>query len=704
MYLQNPIVKSEKLYKYLVENASFGVCIVDLAGQYIFFNETLTVITGYNAKELSSMNHTQLFNTRYVVKNDGFQHPNQPDTITPNFTEQVHYIRKNKTPDSLLMSSQLLPFENSHCIVSTIHNNEEITRILSRNKNEHFNHIVKQVSNDGIWDWNITKSTIDFDERYYTMAGYSKGDLSNRVSQWYKKIHRNDVTSVINHFKSYMAGEIDNYDIEFRFKRKDNSYMWIRQRGKIIEVDDNNKPIRFVGTHADIDIQKEYEHEIILQAHFDSLTFLPNRFLSLDRLSVTCEEAKRNNTLVGLLFLDLDDFKKINDTLGHETGDDVLIEAAERLRSGVRNVDTVGRLGGDEFIVILGGLNTADEIQPIVENLLKKFRKYFSIKNRELKLTTSIGIAFYPTDAEDTSTLLRHADSAMYDAKANGRNTFSFYTKKMNTLAQRRLCIEEQLNEALTRNEFSLAYQPKVDFSTQQIMGAEALLRWYNPHLGIITPDEFIPIAEHTGIINQLGEFALVEALKQAKVWQNTILSSFQIAINLSPKQFRNPDFFNVIKANIEAVGISPQTVELEITEGVLLKGYNYIQDILSNINSLNVKLVMDDFGQGHSSLNYLREYSFDILKIDKDFIKQINQSAKDKALIHAMISMSHALGIKVIAEGIEEMEQWHALKQLGCDYGQGYLLSKPIDNEAMTLMLKKQVSKPSSILNSSIN
>ncbi|MGB0938578.1 MAG: sensor domain-containing protein [Colwellia sp.] len=694
MHLQIPAINSDNTYEYLVENASFGICIIDLDGNYLFVNKTLSTITGFDNAELLKQNHTKLFNTSYVVSENGFMNVDQPATFKSNFTEQVSYHRKNNTSHTLLMSCQLIPFENTHRIIATLHNNaDEITRILSRDKNEHFNRIVKQVSNDGIWDWNISQSTIDFDERYYTMAGYKHGDLSPRVSEWYKKIHRNDVTTVIKHFKAYMAGEIESYDVEFRFKCKDNSYMWIRQRGKIIELDANKKPLRFVGTHSDISLQKEYEHEITLQAHFDSLTFLPNRFLSLDRLNVAFEEARRNNTLVGLLFLDLDDFKKINDTLGHEAGDDVLIEAAERLRSAVRTVDTVGRLGGDEFIVILGGLKNENEIQPIVDNLLNKFRAYFTIAKRELKLTTSIGIAFYPIDAKDTSTLLRHADSAMYDAKAKGRNTFSYYTSQMNTIAQRRLTIEEQLHEALARNEFYVVYQPKVDFVSEKIMGAEALLRWRNKTLGDISPDEFIPIAEQTGFIIPLGEFVLKEALMQAKIWQTTLLKSFQIAINLSPKQFRNPAFFNVVKNNIEALDILPQTVELEITEGVLLHGHNYIQDILLNITELNIKLVMDDFGTGYSSLNYLREYSFDVLKIDKGFIKEINNSAKDKALIHAMISMSHALGIKVVAEGIEQQGQWDTLQQLGCDYGQGYLLSKPIEIEAMTLILQKQAS-----------
>ncbi|OUS22770.1 GGDEF domain-containing protein, partial [Nonlabens dokdonensis] len=294
------------------------------------------------------------------------------------------------------------------------------------------------------------------------------------------------------------------------------------------------------------------------QAHFDSLTFLPNRFLSLDRLSIACKEADRNNDLVALLFLDLDDFKKVNDTLGHDVGDQLLIDAANRLRKVVRSIDTVGRLGGDEFIIILGGLNSTKEVQPIVENLLNQFREMFVINSRELLLTTSIGIAMYPSDASDTSELLRNADSAMYNAKECGRNTFSYYTSQMNECAQRRLAIEEQLHGALSRNEFSIHYQPKIHLASSKIMGAEALLRWYNPILGQVPPDEFISVAEQTGAIINLGQFVLKQALAQTAIWQKNFSPEFQIAINLSPRQFRDIQLINVIKESLTKTKFLP--------------------------------------------------------------------------------------------------------------------------------------------------
>jgi len=312
----------------------------------------------------------------------------------------------------------------------------------------------------------------------------------------------------------------------------------------------------------------------------------------------------------------------------------------------------------------------------------------FVINSRELLLTTSIGVAVYPNDASDSSELLRNADSAMYAAKECGRNTYSYYTSQMNECAQRRLAIEEQLHGALSRNEFCVYYQPKVDIVSSKIMGAEALLRWHNPILGNVPPDEFISIAEHTGAIIQLGQFVLQEALKQTAIWQQNFNINFQVAVNLSPRQFRDLQLIDMIKANLEKNKVSPALLELEITEGVLLSGHVHVKKVLKTITELGIKMAMDDFGTGYSSLSYLREYPFDVLKIDRSFISEMTSSYKDKALINAVISMSHALNLKVVAEGIETEQQLESLRHLGCDYGQGYLFSKPLSIEDMTRLL----------------
>ncbi|MBT8439528.1 MAG: diguanylate cyclase, partial [Gammaproteobacteria bacterium] len=320
----------------------------------------------------------------------------------------------------------------------------------------------------------------------------------------------------------------------------------------------------YLAVKEDITVRKQQEMQILQQAHFDSLTDLPNRFLSLDRLSQLLSEAERNNEKVAVLFLDLDDFKKINDTLGHETGDKLLVEAAARIQSALRNGDTVGRLGGDEFLVLLGGLEDGIDARPITEKLLGTFKHPFRINGRELIQSTSIGVAVYPDDGDNASELLRKADSAMYHAKEHDRNTYSFFTEAMNRDVSRRLALEEQMHGALGRGEFEVHYQPKMDIGSGRIIGAEALIRWNNPALGNVSPAEFIPIAEQTGFIDPIGRFVLDESLARTALWQNDYDIDFHIAVNISPCQFRDPQMVGHINEVMLKNGITRGSLELE--------------------------------------------------------------------------------------------------------------------------------------------
>lgn len=470
--------------------------------------------------------------------------------------------------------------------------------------------------------------------------------------------------------------------------RKKNGELYWESANIAPVLNPSGQILHYLAVREDITHRRQQEEQILHQAHFDSLTDLPNRFLSLDRLSQLVRDGQRNNELVAVLFLDLDDFKKINDTLGHDIGDKLLIEAASRLQKEVRDGDTVGRLGGDEFIVLLGGLSHASDARPVVENLLNRFRDSFIIDNREMILTISVGISIYPNDGNDPSELLRNADSAMYHSKEQGRNTYSYFTDSMNHDVARRLSIEEQMHGALSRGEFYINYQPKVSVANRDIVGVEALIRWNNPALGDISPNEFIPIAEQTGLIIPIGQYILTEAITMAASWQTLYNDKFSISINLSPRQFRDPKLVSFIGETLNKSGIKGELLELEITEGVLMSAHSYIHDSLSAINKLGVTIAMDDFGTGFSSLSYLRQYPFDALKIDQSFVGDITNDKADRELVNAAIVMAHSLGLTVVAEGVETEEQLTLLAKMGCDVAQGFLFSQAVDAETIVALL----------------
>jgi diguanylate cyclase (GGDEF)-like protein len=434
--------------------------------------------------------------------------------------------------------------------------------------------------------------------------------------------------------------------------------------------------------------QERTEEKMRHQAHFDALTNLPNRFLALDHLTLMIREARRSGSKIAVLFIDLDFFKKVNDMLGHVSGDKLLVEAAERLRKSVREGDVVGRLGGDEFIVLIGGISSEDEVKAIAENTIRKIAAPFQIDGREVMLSASAGISIYPDDGDENIELIRKADSAMYHSKDSGRNTYSFFTEKMNLSISRRLSLEEQIYGALDRGEFEVFYQQKVDVVSHRIVGAEALLRWNNKALGSVSPDEFIPVAEQTALIIPIGEWVIGEALKMTRQWQK-LVPEFKVAVNISPRQFRDPDLVNNISRALHEAGVSSRDLELEITEGVLMSEYIEVERALIELTQLGVTIAMDDFGTGYSSLNYLRNYPFGVIKIDRSFIRDVNSNSMSEQLNHAAISMAHALGIKVVAEGVETPEQLAVLKELKCDVAQGYYFGKPMSAPEMTRLLE---------------
>lgn len=446
-----------------------------------------------------------------------------------------------------------------------------------------------------------------------------------------------------------------------------------------------------------ISAQQQSEERIQHQANYDALTDLPNRFLLIDRLNQLILDAQRQQEYIAVLFLDVDHFKRVNDSLGHEAGDQLLVEVANRLTCAVRDGDSVGRLGGDEFVILLSHFSQLTNISPIIDKIFQQLQTPLAIEGRDITMTASIGISVYPDDGQNSAELLRNADSAMYHSKSDGRNTYTYFTENMNHSTVRKIALEQQMLAALERHEFEVYYQPQVDLRNGHIIGAEALLRWNNETLNNPTPDEFIPIAEQTGMIIPIGQYVLQQALQACSHWQINYFPSFRIAINLSPQQFRDPNLVETIASEIERHDISFSSVELEITEGVLLSGIKDIKPALQTLSELGIILSMDDFGTGYSSLSYLRSYPFSIIKIDRSFIRDLFLDPKDYELIKAAISLAHNLQLKVIAEGVEENSQQHSLHQLHCDYAQGYLFGKPMSRNNLEQLIKQRAGDQNS-------
>jgi diguanylate cyclase (GGDEF)-like protein/PAS domain S-box-containing protein len=454
----------------------------------------------------------------------------------------------------------------------------------------------------------------------------------------------------------------------------------------------DRKPTHYVGVMTDISELKQSEARLEHMAHYDLLTGLPNRTLALLRLERALVRANRHRHGVGVLFIDLDRFKNINDSFGHPVGDQLLRQIAERLNLRVRSEDTLARLGGDEFLLVLEQLSEPEEAGRVAEGLIGLLDKSFILpEGQEVYVGSSVGIAVFPRDGETPTQLIQHADAALYKAKAEGRKTFSYFTSELGVAAQRRLQLETRLRQGLEREEFVLHYQPKLSVNTGRIEGCEALVRWNSPELGLVSPTDFIPVAEETGLIMRLGEQVLTEACRQAVRWQAAGMSGFTVAVNLSARQLWQPRLPERMARILHETGLDPERLEVELTESVIMGQETLAAERFGQLKSLGVKLAIDDFGTGYSSLGYLKRFPIDVLKIDRSFVRDIPDDANDMEIAAAIVAMAKALRLKVVAEGVETPGQLAFLAELGCDAYQGYLFSPPLPADGFERLLRAQ-------------
>jgi len=427
---------------------------------------------------------------------------------------------------------------------------------------------------------------------------------------------------------------------------------------------------------------RESHARIDLLAHHDSLTGLPNRRLARDRLGKAIATAKRNRKGVALIFLDLDDFKTVNESLGHATGDLLLCDVANRLAHGVRASDTVSRQGGDEFLIIMEGLADEESVATLAVKLIDLLSPPFHVNGLEISITCSLGISLFPQDGGDFDTLFKNADVAMYRAKDSGRNAFRFYDAQMNKGVIETLHLISGIRSALAKGEFKLHYQPQYELKSGRIIGAEALIRWRHPDLGLIPPTKFIPVAERSGLIHKIGAWALNEACRQAKVWQETGLADVIVAVNLSPVQFRRDDIERDVINALAASNLSPSSIELELSESLLIAESRHLSPLLGRLRAMGVRFSIDDFGTGYSNLGYLKRFEVERLKIDQSFVRRMSEDRNDESIVRAIIEMAHSLKLEVIAEGIEDLPTLTRLIELGCKYGQGFFWSPALPPE----------------------
>ncbi|MDO8705522.1 MAG: EAL domain-containing protein [Sulfuricaulis sp.] len=538
----------------------------------------------------------------------------------------------------------------------------------------------------GNWERNIVTNEVRWSKEVYRIFGLNPQQSSPTFAAFLNAVHPDDRQNVIDTVNQAVS-EKQPYRSDFRVVQPDGTERIVHSEAEIT-FDKNGAAVYLFGTIQDVTEHRQVQERLRYLAYYDSLTGLPNRQQVNDSLYRAMLEAESRERLVAVMFLDLDRFKNINDTLGHDVGDALLKEVAVRLKASLRPGDSISRLGGDEFILILGNIAHINDVTRVAQKILDQFIPPFRIGGRDLFISPSVGITLYPFDDNNPENLLRNADIAMYRAKELGRNNFQFYTPELNVRAARRLELETGLRRALEKEEFILHYQPLVNMQSGKITGMEALLRWQHPEFGLIAPMDFIPLAEETGLIVPVGEWVLRTACAQIKTWHGTGFPAMHVAVNLSSVQLQQKNFAETVKRALRETGLEPQYLDLELTESLLMHDMEAVEKILKELKALGVLFSLDDFGTGYSSLSYLKRFPIDFLKIDRSFVNDINQDRYGAGIVRAIIVMAHTLGIKVIAEGVETNEQLEFLREQGCDITQGYFCSEPLATVTFTELL----------------
>ena len=544
--------------------------------------------------------------------------------------------------------------------------------------------------NDGLWDWDLVNDSIFYSPRWKSMLGFGERDVGDSPREWLDRIHPDDRPPFRRHLDAHLAGDTEQLEFEHRMRNARGQYLWVLARGVAVR-DRSGRPYRMAGSQTDITARKRAEHQLQHDALHDGLTGLANRVLFMDRLACALADLQRQATPhFAVLFFDLDRFKNVNDSLGHTLGDKLLVGIARRLEHFLRPGDTVARLGGDEFAILLHRVETASGAIHVAERIQEILNMNFSIDSHDVFVTASIGIAHSATGYLNPEEILRDADIAMYRAKAGGKARYEIFDRDMHQSAVALLKLETELRQAVQREEFLMHFQPIVSLSHGRIVGFEGLVRWQHPERGLVSPSQFIAVAEETGLIVPMGWWVLRESCRQTREWQLRFPSDppLWVSVNMSGKLFMKKKMVDRLCGILEETGLEPPSLRIEVTENVVMDHADVAIRNLMELRALGVQLSIDDFGTGYSSLSYLQRFHYDELKIDRSFVSRLGQVGDSRAIVETILSLANNLGIGVVAEGIETAEQVDRLRKMDCPHGQGYWFSRPLTASAATELI----------------
>jgi diguanylate cyclase (GGDEF)-like protein/PAS domain S-box-containing protein len=615
-----------------------------------------------------------------------------------------------KSLNKQLTSNLSLRFENLDLANEVKQLNQNLEkRVIEKSRalfeSEERFELAMQGANDGLWDWDILNNTAYFSPRWKSMLGYSETEIKNQPKEWRKRLHPDDVRKVLTSMRSHLHGVTESYESIHRIRGKDGRYLWVLDRGKAV-FNEDGKAYRMVGTQVDITVQKKLEqkfksaniklkheikekmlaqNELAHLAKHDPLTDLPNRILFYEQLQNAIMHAQMEGEAIAVLLVDLDNFKHVNDTLGHPVGDKLLMDVSRRLTSIVNKNYFLSRFGGDEFLVVLEGCSDTFLVDAYAREIIELISQPFHVDGQEIRIGCSIGITLFPDDGKEPDMLIRDADIAMYHAKEQGRNTYRYFTEEMDREISEKAMLRNMLHGVLERDELEVRYQPQIDTNTGRIAGIEALLRWNSEEVGETGPEKFIPLLEEIGMISDVGKWVLRQACAHAVSLKKRGLSDFRMSVNVSPHQFLNEGLVQDIQTILLETGLDAESLEIEITENIFLEDLDLVHQTLFSLKELGVSITLDDFGTGYSSLGYLKRFPINGVKIDKVFIRDLVKNKDSRELVTAIIAMAKGLNMKtLVAEGVENEAQLKILRKAGCLSYQGYLYSPPITYSAL--------------------